>query len=159
MPSRPVLLSSSLTTFYSVVFPRMILGVFGIVGGLVLINESGTVHWTMFLLGPAIWFAVFFYFKFTLSELQHVWMDDTGFFVGELTGRRIPFCSVEEVKSSSFSRPETMTILLKTAEKITFIPRIRLASFTGHPTHRRILEKMGASLRNQNNRLESSHEP
>ena len=159
MSSRPVLLSSSLTTFYAVVFPRIWLGGSAIAGSLVLLSESSTVHWTMFLLAPAIWFAVFFYFKFTLFELQQVWMDDAGFCLGELSGRRIPFSSVEEVKRPSFSRPETITIVLKNAEKITFIPRIRLIPFTDHPTRRKILEKMEASLQNENNSSQSSHEP
>jgi hypothetical protein len=86
-------------------------------------------------------------------------MDDDGFCLGELSGRRIPFSSVEEVKLSSFSRPETITIVIKDAEKITFIPSIRLMPFTDHPTRRKILEKMEVCLQNENNSSQSSHEP
>lgn len=121
--------------------------------------DSSNVHWTVFLLAPVVWFAVFLYFKFTLFPLKRVWMDDTGFCVGELSGRRIPFATVAEVKASSFSRPETFTIVLKNAEKIIFIPFVRLLALTPHPTYQRIREKMEASLQNEPNSIRSSTQP
>lgn len=120
-------------------------------GGIVLISEGSTVHWTTFLLAPAIWFAAFFNYKFKLASVQQVWMDDTSFYVGELSRRRVPFAAVAEVKKSPLACPKTITIVMKNAEKIAFIPGDLLFPIGQRPTCRSIRAKMEASLQNERN--------
>jgi hypothetical protein len=130
-------LSSTLTTFYKVIFPAIWLSGFGVGTFAVLISSN--VPKELHVIFPAAWLFGLLVCWFLCFPLKHVSILDGDLHVGGL--RRtiiVPLSEVTAVTGSVMQNPESITLWLKHESafgpKIKFMPELRFFRFSTHPT-------------------------
>jgi hypothetical protein len=138
------LVSSSATWFYAKVIPGIIAGLTGIASVFFcfFVNQPFPIR----VMPLTVWVVAILFGMRYYVPAKDVWMDEAGIIVTVGHERfRVAWCQILEITISSFDRPETITLKIKSqapiGDRITFMPAIRLLPVGVHPTFKKLNQK------------------